>query len=85
MSQTVLCPHCGEYVRASSIFVERPRVTHCPFCGAPLDNSRAATDALTDVRDDAVHPLVAPVVRQRTAASLTRRADLPPGTARHIA
>jgi hypothetical protein len=37
MSRQVFCPECREDFRASSIFVERPNLQHCPYCGAWLD------------------------------------------------
>jgi hypothetical protein len=38
MSRQVFCPECLEDFRASSIFVERPSLAHCPYCGASLDS-----------------------------------------------
>lgn len=38
MSRQVFCAECHEDFRASSIFVERPRLKHCPFCGARLEH-----------------------------------------------
>ena len=37
MIHSITCPECGEYFRASSIFVDRPSLTHCPFCGSRLE------------------------------------------------
>ncbi len=43
MSRQVVCPECFEDFRASSIFVERPSLTHCPFCGAVLQTVARGT------------------------------------------
>ncbi len=37
MSRQVVCRECHEDFRASSLFVERPRLSHCPYCGAFLE------------------------------------------------
>jgi hypothetical protein len=37
MPRQVFCRECQEDFRASSIFVERPRLSHCPYCGAWLE------------------------------------------------
>lgn len=37
MARQVFCSECHEDFRASSIFVERPRLTRCPYCGARLE------------------------------------------------
>jgi len=45
MPRQVFCAECLEDFRASSIFVERPHLTHCPYCGASLE---PATGRLLD-------------------------------------
>jgi len=37
MPRQVYCSECHEDFRVSSIFVGRPSLTHCPYCGAPLE------------------------------------------------
>jgi hypothetical protein len=41
MSLQVLCPECHEDFRASSIFVDHPSLTYCPYCGASLEPATA--------------------------------------------
>jgi NAD-dependent SIR2 family protein deacetylase len=45
MPRQVYCSQCSEDFRASSIFVQRPLLTHCPYCGAPVE---PATGRLLD-------------------------------------
>jgi hypothetical protein len=37
MPRQVFCSECHEDFRVSSIFVERPNLKHCPYCGASLE------------------------------------------------
>ncbi len=45
MPRQVFCSECHEDFRASSIFVHRPLLTHCPYCGASLE---PATGSVAD-------------------------------------
>jgi hypothetical protein len=51
MPRQVFCSECHEGFRVSSIFVERPSVTRCPYCGAPCEPA---------AEDLAEHPLLDP-------------------------
>lgn len=65
MSTQVVCSECQEDFRASSIFVERPRLTHCPYCGAWLEpETESPVDrALLDAGHEPTPPGPSPIHR----------------------
>ncbi len=64
MSRQV-CSACLEDFRASSIFVERPYLTHCPYCGVQLEPviESSVDQALLDPGHEPTPPAHSPVHR----------------------